>query len=51
MRISRMAAAATAVATAGVANAYAPAAVSIPYGDWYVNRPRRFENGPGRWER
>ncbi|OAA81084.1 Peptidase aspartic, catalytic [Akanthomyces lecanii RCEF 1005] len=29
-----MAAAATAAATAGVVNAYDPAAVSIPYGDW-----------------
>ncbi|KAM3456036.1 hypothetical protein MY3296_001905 [Beauveria thailandica] len=34
MRSSRMAAAASAAATAVFVNAYDPAAVSIPYGDW-----------------
>lgn len=34
MRISRMVAAASVAANTGVVNAYDPAAVSIPYGDW-----------------
>lgn len=40
-----MAAAATAAATAGVVNAYDPAAVSIPYGDWYVKQKLRWPLG------